>query len=163
MHNASAPSVPGTPSHAVRPPSRMGSSAPPGTVDGSIRPTAQARPTVSVDRLEAAADGVSPTDAYVRRFWIPILGPGAVADLLRLTAAAQSGRSLKLPIHTSVLTTHGLVRRLSPGRLGVAPTVPRLTPVHVRRLPPPIRRAHQRAERAGDTPVEYPPRRGYTA
>lgn len=162
MHNASAPSVPGTPSHAVRPPSRMGSSAPPGTVDGSIRPTARTRPIVKVEQLDTAPDGVSPTDAYVRRFWIPILGPGAVADLLRLTAAAQSGRSLKLPVHTSVLAAHGLLRRLSHDRLGVAPTIPRLTPVNVRRLPPRIRRAHQRAERTGVATAEYPPRRGYT-
>ena len=153
MHNASAPSVPGTASHAVRPPSREASIAPPGTVDSSQprirsdsvapRATARLRPVVTVGHLDPPVGGVEATDEYVRRFWIPLLGPGAVADLLRLTAAARSGRPLKLPVHTSLLARHGLVRRVRQDRLAVAPLVPMLSPGHVRRLPPRIRRDHQ--------------------
>ena len=146
MHNASASSVPGTHSQAVRPPSRKGSIAPPGTVVSSqlVRATARQRPLITVDHLPGPAEGVAATDEYVRRFWIPLLGPGAVADLLRLTAAAQSGRPLKLPVHTQLLARHGFVHRVRDDHLAVVPLIPLLTPTHTRRLPPRIRRDHQR-------------------
>lgn len=163
MHNASAPSVPGTPSQTARPPSREGSSAPPGTADSRTRPTVWVRPVVTVERMPCEHDCVDATDVYVRRFWIPLLGPGAVADLLRLTAAAQSGRPLRLPTHTHLLTTHGLVQRLGDHRLAVRPKVPRLSAMAVRRLPPSIRRDHQVAMRTGTVPRRYPAGRGHSA
>ena len=85
--------------------------------------------------------GLAATDAYVRRYWIPIIGPGAVADLLRLTAAAQSGRSLPEPVHLGSLVTAGLVRREA-DTLFVPNTVRPLDRSLVKRLPPSLRRTH---------------------
>ncbi len=45
----------------------------------------------------------------VRKFWTPILGPGATADLLRLATAARRGRLLPRPVHLTLLAQHGLV------------------------------------------------------
>ncbi|MFV2001076.1 MAG: hypothetical protein ACC654_12000 [Acidimicrobiia bacterium] len=88
--------------------------------------------------------GYSPTHQYVRRFWIAVLGPGAVADLLRLTAAAHSGRSLKEPIHLSALVRLGLVRWEN-GSIAVTDRVPPVPDDLVRRFPPALRRAHARS------------------
>lgn len=90
------------------------------------------------------ADGFPATHPYVRRFWIPLLGPGAVADFCRLAAAARSGRPLKLPIHLDALARRGLVVHHRRGGLGVAPSVRPLRPPEVRRLPPSLRTEHQR-------------------
>jgi hypothetical protein len=74
----------------------------------------------------------------VRRYWTALVGPGAVADLLRLTAAARSGRSLRIPLHLELLIAEGLVVRVG-SMIAVSPTVPRLSPGHVRRLRPALR------------------------
>ncbi|MCZ7532510.1 MAG: hypothetical protein M5U23_03725 [Acidimicrobiia bacterium] len=79
------------------------------------------------------------TDPYIRRFWIAAIGPGAVADLLRLAAAAQSGRSLPIPVHFSTLLRERLVR-FDSGVLLVPDRVPPLPRSLVDRLPPPVRR-----------------------
>ena len=89
-------------------------------------------------------EGYSPSHEYVRRFWIAILGPGAVADLLRLTAAAQSGRSLKEPVHLPMLLAAGLAIRIH-GSVIVNDTVPPVPPNLVRQMPPALRRAHAQA------------------
>ena len=89
-------------------------------------------------------NGYSPSHEYVRRFWIAVLGPGAVADLLRLTAAAQSGRSLKEPVHLPTLLAAGLAIGVH-GSVVVNNTVPPVPPHLVRRMPPALRRAHARA------------------
>jgi len=102
------------------------------------------RPTVAPVLAPAPMKGYSPSHEYVRRFWIAVLGPGAVADLLRLTAAAQSGRSLKEPVHLPVLLAAGLAIRIS-GSVMVNDTVPPVPPHLVRRMPPALRRAHARA------------------
>lgn len=81
------------------------------------------------------------THTYVRQYWIPIIGPGAVADLLRLTAAAHSGRSLLEPIHLPSLLSAGLVRR-DADTLLVPGTVRPLDRSLVKRLPPSLRRSH---------------------
>lgn len=91
--------------------------------------------------------GYSPTHTYVRRFWIAVLGPGAVADLLRLTAAAQNGRSLKEPVHLPALVRLGLVR-WEDGSISVPDRVPPVPDVLVRRFPPALRRAHARNSEA---------------
>ena len=78
---------------------------------------------------------------YVRRFWTPILGPGAVADLLRLATAAQRGRSLTRPIHLAPLARHGLIQFVD-GVVKVRTTIPPLEQHHVTALPPAIRRHH---------------------
>jgi hypothetical protein len=79
----------------------------------------------------------------VRRFWTSAIGPGAVADLLRLAVAARRDRSLPLPVHLHVLIREGLAR-CSNGLLLVRPTVPPLSVTHVLRLPPALRREHAR-------------------
>lgn len=85
--------------------------------------------------------GYAPQDPYVRRYWTAVLGPGAVADLLRLIAAACRDRSLARPLHLAALAREDLVR-LAHGRVLVRATVPPLGPRQVRRLPPPLRREH---------------------
>ncbi len=79
------------------------------------------------------------TDPYVRRFWIAAIGPGAVADLLRLAAAAQSGRSLPIPVHLPTLLRERLAR-YDNGTLFVPDRIPPLPPSLANRLAPPIRR-----------------------
>ena len=81
------------------------------------------------------------THTYVRQYWIPIIGPGAVADLLRLTAAAHSGRSLLEPTHLPSLLSAGLVRR-DADTLLVPGTVRPLDQSLIKRLPPSLRRSH---------------------
>ncbi|MCL1602173.1 MAG: hypothetical protein M3112_11695 [Actinomycetia bacterium] len=85
--------------------------------------------------------GLDATHVYVRRYWIPIIGPGAVADLLRLTAAAHSGRSLPEPVHLPSLLRARLVRR-DADTLIVPDTVRPLDTNLVKRLPPSLRRTH---------------------
>jgi len=109
-----------------------------------IRATATIRRTVEPVLARMATGGYSPSHEYVRRFWIAVLGPGAVADLLRLTAAAQCGRSLKEPVHLPMLVAAGLAIRVQ-GSVMVNDTVPPVPPHLVRRMPPALRRAHAQA------------------
>jgi hypothetical protein len=80
---------------------------------------------------------------YVRRFWTALIGPGAVADLLRLATAAQRGRSLLRPVHLAALTRAGLVTQAG-GQVLVRTTIPRLGPDAVRRLHPALREEHRK-------------------
>jgi hypothetical protein len=108
----------------------------PGVV-GAIRPTALPVEWIR-PRLHANGDGLAPDHPAVRRFWTALVGPGAVADLLRLTAAATSGRPLRRPVHLEVLLSEGLVRRRADAVV-VTPRIPYLTPGQVRRLRPALR------------------------
>jgi hypothetical protein len=85
--------------------------------------------------------GYAMTHPYVRRFWVAAIGPGAVADLLRLAAAAQSGRSLRRPTHLPSLLKEGLVSHAG-GNLYVPESVPRVPSRLVNSMPPALRRAH---------------------
>ncbi len=76
---------------------------------------------------------------YVRRYWIPILGPGAVADLLRLATAAQRGRSLPRPVHLEELARVGFVRETASAVL-VRTSIPAVPAQLRRRLPPRLQR-----------------------
>ncbi len=118
-------------------------SEPDATDRSAIRRTAVARRHLVPSLIEGPVDGYLPTDPYVRMFWIPILGPGAVADLCRLTAAATRGRPLKVPIHLDLLARNGLVRRCQDGSFGVVTPVRPLSANEARALPPALRRAHQ--------------------
>jgi len=89
------------------------------------------------------APGYPSHHPYVRRYWTALLGPGAVADLLRLITAARRGRSLPEPLHLAELARAGLVR-FEPGRVWVGETVPPLSPQHLQRLPPALRGEHSR-------------------
>lgn len=79
---------------------------------------------------------------YVRRFWTALIGPGAVADLLRLATAAQRGRSLLRPVHLPTLTRAGLVTH-DGNRVMVRTTIPRLSASDIRRLHPALREEHR--------------------
>ena len=128
----------------VGPPSSRGAAPAPDATARSVRPTAVQRPSMSVVLLPDLVAGYPPTDPYVRRYWIPIVGPGAVADLLRLTAAATSGRPLRCPVNLGTLTTERLAVRVAHGVIGVRSLVPALSVAQVRRLPPALRRHHPR-------------------
>jgi hypothetical protein len=110
---------------------------------------ATARPTVVPRRWIAAllfdrdAPGHEPTDPAVRRFWTAVVGPGAVADLLRLTAAAHSGRRVREPIHLGVLAAEGLVA-LHDGAVLVRPRIPHLGDRHLGLLSPAMRAEYRR-------------------
>jgi len=145
MHHASAPSLSGGQTHTFGPPSSVGSTRPPDSTDRSpIRRTAIERGMVTPVFIAEESTGYAPTDPYVRRFWIPIVGPGAVADILRLTAAARCGRPLRFPLHLPTLIAEGLVARAGASEIAVRRTVPHLNAVQTKRLPPWLQLLHQR-------------------
>jgi hypothetical protein len=78
----------------------------------------------------------------VRRYWTAAIGPGAVADLMRLAVAAQRGRSLPRPESITTLVREDLARWVG-GRLYVRTAIPRLSPSQERRLTPELRRQHR--------------------
>jgi len=140
------PHTPGSSFHQVRPPSLETRAPNPGVSEPHVRTTASVRRLVAPVLARSDTQGYSPSHVYVRRFWIAVLGPGAVADLLRLTAAAHSGRSLKEPIHLPALLAAGLAVRAK-GSVIVPDTVPLVPPHVVARLPASLRRAHARSQR----------------
>jgi len=109
----------------------------PGTV-AAYRPTVVPRAWIQVLTRPGTAIGHHPTDAAVRRYWTALIGPGAVADLLRLVAAAGKGRRIREPLHLAVLAAEGLVS-LAPGVVVVPPLVPHLDDTHIARLRPALR------------------------
>lgn len=136
------PQTPGIEFRQDRPPCTGDSTSTPGVSELSeVRRTAVQRRSINPRIESGESEGVAATHAYVRRYWIPIIGPGAVADLLRLTAAAQSGRSLPEPVHLASLLRLGLARR-SQDTVFVPSTVRTLDHTLVRRLPPSLRRSH---------------------
>jgi hypothetical protein len=111
---------------------------------GPARATVRRRPLVApllwTDHLEGS--GYAPDHPYVRRYWTAVLGPGAVADLLRLMTAARRRLPLRQPLHLAELAQAGLVG-FADGRVWVHNTVPPLSPEQVRRLPPALRDEHR--------------------
>ena len=105
-----------------------------------MRRTAQQRPFVTPVPMRPAK-GHPLTDAAARRWWSALLGPGAVADLLRLATAAQRGRSLPRPVHLGELARSGLVRFTGP-RIEVVISYPPMPATWIRSLHPEIRREH---------------------
>ena len=129
--------------HDSRPP--VVESAPqPGAAAKSVRATARQRAVITPLRWETSNTSITtyPTDhPYVRRYWTATIGPGAVADLLRLATAAQRGRSLRRPTHLHVLVRANLAHT-NHGRVFVRTRIPRLTDIQIRLLPPDLRRSH---------------------
>jgi hypothetical protein len=112
-----------------------------GPAGALVRPTAQVRPTVPV-KLIPCEHGIKPSDAYVRRFWVAALGPGAVAELLRLVSAAGKGEEVRLPRHLPQLLRAGLVSVVD-GNLAVVGRLPEV-PVEMRwRFPPDVAASHR--------------------
>ena len=108
-----------------------------------LRPPVWLRPVIE-PRLwldHHAQIGFPGHHGYVRRFWTAVIGPGAVADLLRLAVAARRDRSLPKPIYLPVLIRENLARQ-DAGTVYVRPTVPPLAADQVRRLAPALRREH---------------------
>ncbi|HUG08089.1 MAG TPA: hypothetical protein VMP13_04245 [Acidimicrobiia bacterium] len=111
-----------------------------GHVGAPVRPTARVRPTVPV-RLIPSDDGLEPSDPYVRRFWVAALGPGAVAELLRLVSAGRKGEEVRLPRHLPQLLRTGLVTVVD-GSLAVRERIPPV-PTEMRwRFPPDVAAQH---------------------
>ena len=141
--------APGAFRRDARPPISPDPAPTPGAVALPRRRTAVPRPSLCpvaapmghVDRSRHRDRTVPVTDAYVRRFWTAVIGPGAVADLLRLAAAAERGRSLLRPVHLATLLQHGLIAEVG-GRIVVAPVVPSLPRSLVSCLPAGLRREH---------------------
>lgn len=113
-----------------------------GQAGASLRPTARVRPTVPV--VPSSGDGeFDPSDPYVRRFWVAALGPGAVAELLRLVRAARRGEDVRLPRHLPLLLRVGLVWT-DQGTLVVVDRLP-VVPSELRwRFPPVVAAEHNR-------------------
>lgn len=109
--------------------------APPlGASDRNVNPTTALRPLISVELADHAPAQFHVTDAYVRRYWTALLGPGTVADLLRMVAAAERSVQIRRPHHLSALLTEGLVCRTRFG-YEVASTIGPLPAHRLRRLP----------------------------
>lgn len=140
------PQAPGMRSRPVGPPNGGDAASLPGAAETHHkRRTVAERPLVSPRLSEDPMGGFKPTDRYVREYLIPLVGRGAVADLLRLTAAAHSGRPIRLPINLSTLVREGLARRTPDASVLVPANVQQLGVHQVARLPPALRRAHQLA------------------
>ncbi len=138
---------------ALRPPVATHAAQPSGSAG---RRTVEHRAWVRPVTVPVSGErGYSLIDPYVRRYWTAALGPSAVADLLRLGAAAERRRQIRRPHQLSVLLTEGLVARHGPLVL-VVDRVPAL-PAHLaRRLPARLRRELS----VPFPPAEEPPRRG---
>lgn len=119
--------------------------APPSGAAGTSLPSVRQRPWIAPKLWhDSTADlGYEASDPYVRRFWTAAIGPGAVADLLRLSVAASRGRRLPRPVHLDALARNDLVWRAG-GHVFVRGTIPPVPATHVRRLPPALREEHRR-------------------
>lgn len=86
---------------------------------------------------------IDPSDPYVRRFWVAALGPGAIAELLRLVRAARRGEEVRLPRHLPLLLRSGLAR-IEEGSIAVVDSLP-VVPTELRwRFPPAVAAEHSR-------------------
>jgi hypothetical protein len=87
-------------------------------------------------------DGMRADSVYIRRFWVASIGPGAVADLLRIIRAGQRRHPVTYPIYLHVLVQSGLAS-YNGSTITVPNPVPVLPPHLVRRLSPALRREHE--------------------
>ena len=107
-----------------------------------MRRTVWPRPVISPRVWAPSGSGYPVASPYVRTFWTAVLGPGAVADLLRLATAASRGRSLRRPAGLSQLSVAGLARELD-GQIEIRTVIPPLTTSQLVALPASIRRLHE--------------------
>lgn len=137
--------APGAIHRGARPPILVEAAPVPGAAEVTpLRPTALPRPWIRPQLTpvngQAAHD---PDDPAVRRYWSALLGPGAVADLLRLHVAARRGRRLRRPLHLGSLLQEGLVHRRD-GAILVPTRIPALDDGQQRRLHPSLRAEYRR-------------------
>lgn len=123
-----------------RPPESVDAAPAPDIVRSS-RVTTLPRPWIS-PRL-VPGEGFAPDHPSVRRFWIALAGPAAIADLLRLIAAARTGRCIRRPIGLPLLLRERLVRR-DGDQILVPDHIPLLSPDNQRRLHPSLRAEYRR-------------------
>lgn len=102
-------------------------------------------------RVIDSGHGYPPDDPYVRRYWVAAIGPGAVAELLRLIRAGATGRRLPLPRWLPILLRSDLVH-VEEGTLVVADRVPPVPPSLQRRFPPGLRDEHRRVHQISSRP-----------
>ncbi|MEX0667918.1 MAG: hypothetical protein WD313_06275, partial [Acidimicrobiia bacterium] len=93
----------------------------------------------------ASGPGYPAHDLYVRRFWTAVLGPSAIAELLRIAEAGRRGNRIRRPIHLHNLMEMGLVKVLG-GRILIGDLIPPVPGGLIRRLTPSLRSAHERWE-----------------
>lgn len=109
----------------------------------AVRIPAQKRYRISPRlRQERAGAGFDPSHPYVRTYWTAVLGPGAVAELLRVICAAKRQRTIRHPLFLPVLCREGLVH-YADRAVWVSAKVPPLDRHHVARLAPDLRRRHR--------------------
>ena len=109
-----------------------------------LRPSALPRPWIHPRLADGNGHpGHDPYDPAVRRYWSALVGPGAVADLLRLITAARRGVRLRRPLHLPSLLAEGLAHR--DGEAILVPTrIPALDDGQQRRLHPSLRAEYRR-------------------
>jgi hypothetical protein len=117
--------------------------APASGTAAATRPTAIPRRLVAPLLFDRDAEGHPMDDPAVRRFWVAVIGPGAVADLLRLTAAAHVGRRIREPLSLPTLASEGLIER-SGDIVLVRPRIPHLGRRQLGRLRPSLRAEYRR-------------------
>lgn len=134
--------APGFVRRDARPPIETGVAPVPGAASVP-RPTAVPRPWIEPLLGIDPGDGHDPADPAVRRFWTAIIGPGAVADLLRLIAAARLGKLIRQPTRLGTLAAEGLIERRA-STVVAPPKVPHLSEAQQRRLAPSLRAEYRR-------------------
>jgi hypothetical protein len=119
------------------------------TAEGSGWPlpaTVLRRPVIVPKRVAGPCNGVLPDDPYVRSHWVAALGPSAVVDLLRLSAAAEQARPIPQPLSLPLLLSEGLAA-WDDGELVVPHPLPRVRRDRLNRIG--VRRRLLRTDRPG--------------
>jgi len=137
--------APGAIRRDARPPIEMEAAPASGAAEViPLRPTAIPRPWIHPRLAESNGHpGHDPDDPAVRRYWSALVGPGAVADLLRLTATARRGGRLRQPLHLPSLLAEGLIHR-DREAIVVPQRIPALDDGQQRRLHPSLRAEYRR-------------------
>ena len=131
--------APGTVRVDDRPPVATDIAPSPGA---AVRIPGQRRCRISPRLLaDASVSGFEPSHPYVRTFWTAAIGPGAVAELLRVIAAAHRQWSIPHPLFLSVLCREGLVH-YAEGTVWVRDLVPPLGLRQISLLSPALRQRH---------------------
>jgi hypothetical protein len=137
--------APGAIQRGARPPISVEAAPVPGAAEVTpLRRTALPRPWIHPQLARGNGHpGHEPDDPAIRRYWSALLGPGAVADLLRLSVAARRGNRLRRPLHLASLLREGLVHREGEAIM-VPARIPVLDDGQQRRLHPSLRAEYRR-------------------
>jgi hypothetical protein len=125
----------------ARPPVAIHAAPNPGA---ATRASARERPVIHPRLFHDGIPGIAPDSPYVRRFWTAVIGPTAVAELLRLVVAARRDTFLRRPTRLGQLVAEGLVG-VHGSDILVRGLVPVLGPRQLNRLTPSLRHEHQAA------------------